>query len=310
MAEISKTISLQYMGPISTFLGNEIVIDRVNKTLFIHQTKYTIKILEKFNKLNLKGVDIPFNPAAKLKKATQQASIQEIRAYQQEVGSVLYLGLKTRPDLCFSVIKNSRYASNPDETHYKAMEWLWNYISRYPNLGLFFLCNSDVFIKIYSDSDWASSLEDRKSTQAFISFVGNCVINWQTRLQKTVATSSTEAEYMALKSATQEALYLKNILIWLADADLIPPMKRDFATILVDNLGAKDLSENASHHERTKHIDIAYHFTRNCIKSGDIKVIHIPDRLQLADPLTKGLLRPKFQWFLENIGLKVWKKEL
>ncbi len=73
---------------------------------------------------------------------------------------------------------------------------------------------------------------------------------------------------------------------------------------MVDNLGAKDLSENPSHHERTKHIDIAYHFTRSSIIQGSIKVLHIPDKYQLADPLTKGLHRPKFDWFIQNIGLK------
>jgi hypothetical protein len=82
------------------------------------------------------------------------------------------------------------------------MDQLWNYLSRYPDLGILFKCqNIDQFISIYSDSDWASSLEDRKSTQAFISFIGNSPISWQTRLQKTVANSLVEAEYMALKAA-------------------------------------------------------------------------------------------------------------
>jgi hypothetical protein len=157
-------------------------------------------------------------------------------------------------------------------------------------LGIFFNCkNIDAFINVYSDSDWASSKEDRKSTQAFISFVGGCPINWQTRLQKTVATSSTEAEYMALKGATQEAIYLKNLINWLIEANMLTLKHRKFATILVDNLGAKDLSENAQHHERTKHIDISYHFVRQTIEEGHVKVAHIPDKFQLADPLTKGM---------------------
>ncbi len=108
--------------------------------------------------------------------------------------------------------------TNPDETHWKALERIWRYLVKYPNLGLYFDCNiMDFFIKIYCDSDWASNLDDRKSTQAFISLLGNCPINWQTKLQKTVACSTTEAEYMALKSATQEAIYLMNMLKWLAN---------------------------------------------------------------------------------------------
>ena len=309
MTEISKHIKIKSLGPVSTFLGNEIEINRVKKTLFIHQTKYCKAILERFNKANLKGAEIPVNLALKLKKSAVQASIQEIRAYQQEVGSILYLGLKTRLDICFSIIKNSRYSSNPDDSHRASMDQLWEYLSRYPNLGIRFKCHSvDSFINLYSDSDWASSLEDRKSTQAFISFIGNSPISWQTRLQKTVATSSVEAEYMALKAASQEAIYLKNMVNWLVEADLIPKSSRSFATLLVDSMGAKELSENPTHHERTKHIDIAYHYIRDLVKSGDIKVIHIPDKVQLADPLTKGVPRLKFQWFLKEFGLIPWKR--
>ena len=192
--------------------------------------------------------------------------------------------------------------SNPNESHFKALNRIWQYINKYPNLGLLYNCKGDLFIKIYSDSDWASNLDDRKSTQAYISFLGNCPINWTTKLQKTVACSSTEAEYMALKAASQESLYLLNMLKWLKEVKLIN-LTNNYATILVDNLGAKDLSENATHHERTKHIDIAYHFIRNNIENEDIKVVHIPDKLQLADPLTKGLHKPKLDWFKEAIGL-------
>jgi hypothetical protein len=257
--------------------------------------------------LNLKGYDTPVNLALKLNKSKSQASIREIRAFQQEVSSILYLALKTRPDICYPVIKASRYFLNLDNTYRAFMDYLWGYISKYPNLRLLYKCDENPFVKIYSDSDWASSLEDRKSTQAYISFIGNCPINWTTKLQKSVATSSTEAEYMALKLASQEGIYLKNILNWLVDANIIKETERDFSTVLVDNLGAKQLSENPSHHERTKHIDIAYHFIRDCIKSGHIKVAHIPDKLQLADPLTKGVPKAKFQWFIENIGLVPWK---
>jgi hypothetical protein len=92
------------------------------------------------------------------------------------------------------------------------------------------------------------------------------------------------------------------MLKWLKEAKLVN-LTNSFSTILVDNLGAKDLSENAIHHEKTKHIDITYHFIRNNIENEEIKVVHIPDKLQLADPLTKGIYKPKLNWFKEVIGL-------
>src|SRR5208282_204881 len=125
-------------------------------------------------------------------------------------------------------------------------------------------------------------------------------INWGTKLQKTVTLSSTKAEYMALKSATLEAVYLRNILLYLSEK-LKFKVQNNFITILVDNLNAKDLSKNPTHHNRSKHIDIAYYYTRECIQSGLTKVVHIPDKLNVADILTKGVATSKIHWFLQEI---------
>lgn len=194
--------------------------------------------------------------------------------------------------------------TNPDHTHFKALERIWQYLKQYPDLGLTYHCNESLILKVFSDADWASSLEDRKSTQAFITVLGICPINWTTRLQKSVATSTTDAEYMALKGATQEAIYTDNMLRWWATNLQIRSIRAQKPTILVDNMGARDLSYSSQHHEKTKHIDIAYHYTRDCIAEGKTTVVHIPDRLQLADPLTKGVFRSKLQWFLDQINLK------
>ena len=182
--------------------------------------------------------------------------------------------------------------SNPDKSHFKALDRIWQYLNTYPDLGILLDCSSEVFIKIYCDSDWASNLDDRRSTQAYISCIGSAPINWATKLQKTIACSSTEAEYMALKTATQESIYLLNMLKWLSDRKLVQ-LAKPFTTILVDNLGAKDLSENPTHYKRTKYIDIAFYFVRQTIELGITKVIHIPNKLQVANPLTKGVLKPK-----------------
>jgi len=158
-------------------------------------------------------------------------------------------------------------------------------------------------LKIYTDADWGQDLNSRKSTEGCISLLGTCPINWSSQLQRTVALSSTEAEFMALKSADQEAIYLQNILNWLEDYKILSIPNR-FSTILVDNQGAKSLSESSTHHKRTKHIDIAYHFIRQSVEDGKVKVVYIPTKLQLADPLTKGVFKPELDWFKETIGLR------
>jgi hypothetical protein len=199
--------------------------------------------------------------------------------------------------------------SNPDKTHFKALERIWQYLVQYPDFGLLYNCTESLLLKVFSDSDWASSIEDRLSTQAYISLLGNNPINWSVEKQKTIALSSTEAEYIALKAATQEAVYLSNVLnYWSKELDLKALFNTKYPTILVDNLSAKDLSENPQFHKRTKHIDINYHYTRKCVEEGKVKIAHIPDTLQLADPLTKGLFRPKIAWFIDQVGLRTPKE--
>lgn len=290
------------MGEISTFLGCEITIKRDIKALYITQNKYTQEILNKYNKRDTKGYDTPYESGVKLRSSTTQASQEEIKDYQRQIGALLYLSLKTRPDIAFSVAKCSRYMSNPNSTHFKALNRIWCYLNKYPNLGLKYDCNIDPTLKIYSDSDWASSLEDRKSTEAYITLLGNSPINWKVKKQATVALSSTEAEYMALKTATTEAIYIARVLTYITNSISIK-LVNSIPTILVDNQGARDLSANSQHHERTKHIDISYHFLRDEVEKGTINIVHIPDPLQIADPLTKGVLKSKLDWFKSEIGL-------
>lgn len=94
------------------------------------------------------------------------------------------------------------------------------------------------------------------------------------------------------------------MLQWWANNLHFTSIQHKKPTILVDNLGAKDLYHTSQHHEKTKHIDIAYHFIRNCVNEGKATIVHVPDRLQLADPLTKGIFRPKLQYFPDQINLK------
>ena len=96
---------------------------------------------------------------------------------------------------------------------------------------------------------------------------------------------------------------MRNILLYLSE-ELKFKVQNNFIPILIDNLNTKDLNENPTYYNRSKHIDIAYHYTRECIQSGLTKVVYIPDKLNVADILTKGVITSKINWFLQEIGLK------
>jgi hypothetical protein len=118
------------------------------------------------------------------------------------------------------------------------------------------------------------------------------LINFNTKLQKTITCNSTGAKYIVLKVAIQESIYLLKILQYLRDIDLVK-LTKEFSNTLVDNLGAISPGSNSTHYNKTKYIDISYHFIKETIESENIKVLHILNKLQVADLLIKGLfIRP------------------
>lgn len=290
-------IKIEEIGSVSTFLGNDISINYQTKTLSINQENYITKLLTKFsiyNNNNYKPVQIPGDPGVKLKKNTSQASDHDINIYQKQIGSLLYLALKTRPDITFAVNNCARYMSNPNKDHFNALNKIWKYLLFYPKLGLIYNCQGDnLILKGYCDSDWGNDLDLRRSTSGYLfslsSDIGiNNPLSWNSQLQKTIALSSCEAEYMALKEATKEAIYLHNTFEYL-NINLNLLYQPTIPKILVDSSSAKKLAENPEFHKRSKHIDILYHFTRQAIADRKMEVIQIPSKYQLADILTKNV---------------------
>ena len=281
--KIRRNISLDEIGLVTTFLGNDIIVDYSKKLLYINQTKYIEKILNKFSIYNEKPIKIPGEPGARLRKNQTKASPNDINQYQKEIGSLLYLALKTRVDITFPIIYCSRYMNNPSIEHFTALKRVWKYLLGSSKLGLIYNCYGDnLYIKGYCDSDWGNDLDHRKSTSGYIFSISpnlgiNNPISWASQLQKTVALSSCEAEYMALKEFTKEAIYISNSFYYINN---ILGLKYIYTTpkILVDSISAKKLAENPEFHKRTKHIEIIYHYTRDAISRGLVNILQIPSR--------------------------------
>ena len=146
----------------------------------------------------------------------------------------------------------------------------------------------------FSDADWASSVEDRKSTTGYcFSLTKNgAVISWKSKKQPTVALSTCEAEYMGLGSTTQESLYLIHLMQGMDDKAMY-----NCVTIFEDNQGAIALSKNPVNRQRSKHIDIRYHFVRNALEEGKVDIQYCPTEDMIADSLTKPMSKFKLQTF-------------
>ena len=167
------------------------------------------------------------------------------------------------------------------------------------DFSLKFSCVSDENPQVigYSDADWAGDLDTRRSTAGYDFQIGQSTVSWCSKRQATVAKSTTEAEYVALSQATQEAVWLRHLL-----ADLGYSMNSP-TTVFDDIQGATELSKNAKFHNRTKHIDVAYHFVRERIHSKDIIVTYCPPEEMRTDIMTKGLPRASFEKFRASLNI-------
>ena len=151
----------------------------------------------------------------------------------------------------------------------------------------------------YVDADWASDVNDRKSTSGFVFMLAGGAICWSSKKQASVALSSTEAEYIAAAHASKEVVWLRRLLSELGQAPNAP------THLHIDNQSAIAITKNPKFHDRTKHIDVRYHFLRQKVDSEEILLTYLPTDDQVADVLTKGLVRAKHEHFLKEMGLRL-----
>lgn len=215
----------------------------------------------------------------------------------------MYLAVWTRPDIMFKVGYISRNLENPSQEDIKSAQKLMKYIDETKVLKLVYSkheqINDVLNVEIHSDSSWADDKLDRKSTSGFVVLVNGCVTNWRSKKQQTHSTSSTEAEYVGCYHAIQEALWIKNFI-----ENLGLKLKDDKITIYLDNTGAIQLSKNAIHNHRTKHIDIKFHFTRDIVQKGYVEIKYVNTNEMIADGTTKVLTGIKLEKMLKMLNLK------
>ena len=212
----------------------------------------------------------------------------------------MYAMLSTRPDIAFPVSAVSRYASNPTQAHWGAVQRIIRYLRTTIDYQLTFQGTLESLTG-YTDSDWAGDRDTRRSTSGFIFHLGSGPISWQSKRQPIVALSTCEAEYIGQTQAAKEAIWLRNLL-----RELKPDDKDTAKAVIIfgDNQGAIALAKNPEFHARSKHIDIRHHFVREKVAEGTVDLQYTPTECQVADGLTKPLPKDKFIQFWNALGLE------
>ena len=303
MKDVKNRLSAEFevkdLGDLQYLLGVSVIQNHKEKSVWIGQPTYTLNVLEKFGLKDAKPVTTPVCVGSKLTKAKEDDELVDESLYQSAVGSLQYLSTMTRPDITFAVSNVAKYSSKPTKEHWIAVKRILRYLKGSHNFGLLYRksdCDTSKCIG-FSDSDWAGDLDDRRSTSGYIFQVGGTAVSWKSRKQSCVALSTAEAEYIALSQAAQEAIWLKQL-----NTDLKVESSEP-TTIYEDNQAAICLSKNPQGHGKSKHIDIKYHYIRDQVHNRTIELKYCPTENMVADMLTKGLARERFEKLRASAGL-------
>nr|GEX19465.1 putative ribonuclease H-like domain-containing protein [Tanacetum cinerariifolium] len=253
------------------------------------QDKNVAEILRKFRLSEGKSASTSIDVEKPLLKDSDGEDVN-VHTYRSMIGSLMYLTF-SRPDIVFAVCTCARFQVTPKISHLNVVKRIFRYLKGKPFLGLWYPKNSPFDLVAYSDSDYAGASLDRKSTTRGCQFLGCRLISWQCKKQTVVATSSTEAEYVAAASGCAQVLWMQNQLL---------EYEYNFmhTVIYIDNSSTICLIKNPVLHSKTKHIEIRHHFIRDCNEKKLIQVVKIPTENNFTDLLTKAFDVGRFQYLV------------
>jgi histone deacetylase 1/2 len=265
--------------------------------ILLTQEKYTSDLLSRVGMADCKPMNTPMSSTEKLSlhEGVALGPVDATR-YRSIVGALQYLTL-TRPDISFAVNKVCQFLHKPTTLHWSAVKRILRHLKATSSPGLRIRKSLSTLVSAFSDVDWAGSPDDRRSTGGFVVFLGSNLVSWNARKQATVSRSSTEAEYKSLANATAEMMWVQTLL---KELGVRAPR---YAKLWCDNLGATYLSANPIFHARTKHIEVDFHFVRERVAQGLLKIQFVSTGDQVADGFTKPLPVRLLEKFRHNLNL-------
>jgi hypothetical protein len=297
--ELSRKFEMKDLGDLYFFLAMEVERDRAQRLLYMNEIGYLKEILKRFRMEACKAIGVSLDPKTKLKKNVIKDDEMVKVPYQQAVGSLMYVMLCTRPDLAYPISLVSQHMANPSLEHWTVVKRIFQYLQGTLQFKLRFRGLSPQDVVGYCDANWASDLEDRRSTTGFVFMMGGGATSWSSKRQPTIALSTMEAEYMASTQATKEAIWMTKLR-----KELGYMKEKKAMVIQCDNQGAISLTKNPTQHVRTKHIDVQHHFVRQQVENDEVTFEYCSTKEMVADVLTKALPKERHYKLISMFGLE------
>lgn len=302
--KLFEEYEMRNMGEIEWFLGIRVTRDRELQQTTLCQDSYIDKLISKFN-VNTTG-KAPGSPLAHhvvMTKNEEQATLQDIYAYQQRVGSINFSAITTRPDTAFAASKLAEFNSNPSTYHMSQADRVLEYLAHTKNYAIVYYgqaIHSDTIFLASSDASFADDLDTRQSSHGYCFKLYDGMIDWKASKQKTVTTSSTEAELLAMSMTANSKMW------WDRFFDTIQMKIGDSTYIECDNRQTirAFTKPGAQLTTKLRHVDIHRHWLRQEVQKGTINIQYTPTTSILADGLTKMLPPQRHKEFIKLIGLE------
>ncbi|GJZ84562.1 hypothetical protein Tco_0649901 [Tanacetum coccineum] len=270
-------------------------ISQSPRGIFINQSKYALESLKKYGYESCDPVDTPIVEKSKLDEDKEGKAVDPSH-YRGMIGTLLYL-TASRPDLQFAICMCARYQARPTEKHLNAVKRIFRYLKGTVHRGLWYPKDSSFALTAFTNTDHAGCQDTRRSTSGSIQLLGDRLVSWSSKRQKSAAISSTEAEYIALSGCCAQVLWMRSQLTDYGFGFNKIPM-------YCDNKSAIALCCNNVQHSRSKHIDIRFHFIKEHVENGVIELYFVNTEYQLADIFTKALGRERIEFLINKLGMR------
>ncbi|PSC67599.1 Gag-Pol poly [Micractinium conductrix] len=282
------------LGNATFFLGMDLIRDRTAKTIKLAQSRNIKDLLSKYGMDDAKTASTPANASIKLTKQGTPLDTQT-HSYSALVGSLMYLSICTRPDIAQAVGALARHMANPTTDHWAAAKTVLRYLTGTPDIGITFGAGPPG-LQVFCDANHAGDIDTRRSTTGYAFIFNGGAISWASRLQPTVAASTTEAEYIAAATTIKKGLWLRK---------LFQDLSLDLHTVAIcaDSQAALKLLKNPIVSNRSKHIDVVHHFARERVARNEVTFEYISTESMVADALTKPVPATKFNFCRAGMGL-------